>query len=62
MQQAPTSGVHGSAAPDIAASQNVTQPHEKEAAIVENAKLCPTHHGGFAALYSRADDVIRIEI
>ena len=50
----------GIPAPEITASQNVTQPHEKAAAIVENAKLCPIHHGGFAALYSRKDDVIRI--
>ena len=50
----------GIPAPDITTSQNVTQPHEKAAAIVENAKLCPIHHGGFAALYSRMDDVIRI--
>jgi Antirestriction protein len=50
----------GVPAPEITTSQNVTQPHEKAAAIVENAKLCPIHHGGFAALYSRTDDVIRI--
>jgi antirestriction protein ArdC len=50
----------GIPAPEITTSQNVTQPHEKAAAIVENAKLCPIHHGGFAALYSRTDDVIRI--
>jgi antirestriction protein ArdC len=49
----------GIPAPEITAS-HVTQPHEKAAAIVENAKLCPIHHGGFAALYSRTDDVIRI--
>ena len=50
----------GIQAPAITTSQNVTQPHEKAAAIVENAKLCPIHHAGFAALYSRKDDVIRI--
>ena len=50
----------GIPAPEITTRQNVTQPHEKAAAIVENAKLCPIHHGGFAALYSRTDDVIRI--
>jgi antirestriction protein ArdC len=50
----------GIPAPEITTSQNVTQPHEKAAAIVENARLCPIHHGGFAALYSRKDDVIRI--
>ena len=27
---------------------------------MENAKLCPIHHAGFAALYSPTDDVIRI--
>jgi antirestriction protein ArdC len=42
----------GIPAPEITASQNVTQPHEKAAAIVENAKLCPIHHGGFAALFA----------
>ena len=50
----------GIQAPAITASQNVTQPHEKAAAIVENARLCPIHHAGFAALYSPTDDVIRI--
>jgi antirestriction protein ArdC len=46
--------------PAIAATQSVTQPHEKAAAIVENAKLCPIHHAGFAACYLPKDDVIRI--
>jgi len=46
--------------PPIAATQSVTQPHEKAAAIVEHAKLCPVHHAGFAAYYSAKDDVIRI--
>jgi antirestriction protein ArdC len=50
----------GIQAPAITASQNVTQPHEKAAAIVENARLCPIHHGGFAAFYSPTNDVIRI--
>ena len=46
--------------PAITASENITQPHEKAAAIVENARLCPIHHAGFAACYSPQDDVIRI--
>jgi antirestriction protein ArdC len=48
--------------PAIAATQSVTQPHEKAAAIVENSKLCPIHHAGFAAYYSEKDDVIRIPV
>ena len=50
----------GIQAPAIATSENTTQPNEKAAAIVQNAKLCPIHHAGFAALYSPKDDVIRI--
>ena len=50
----------GIQAPAITASQSVSQPHEKAAAIVENARLCPIHHAGFAACYSPKDDVIRI--
>ena len=50
----------GIPAPEITTSQNVTQPHEKAVAVVENAKLCPIHRVGFAALYSPKDDVIRI--
>ena len=46
--------------PAITASENVTQPQEKAAAIVENARLCPIHHAGFAACYLPQDDVIRI--
>jgi antirestriction protein ArdC len=41
--------------PTITATPSVTQPHEKAAAIVENAKLCPIHHAGFAAYYSEKD-------
>jgi antirestriction protein ArdC len=52
-----TEGIHP---PAITANQNATQPHEKAAAIVENARLCPIHHAGFAAYYSPKDDVIRI--
>jgi antirestriction protein ArdC len=48
--------------PTIAATQSMTQPHEKAAAIVEHAKLCPIHPAGFAAYYSEKDDVIRIPV
>ena len=40
--------------------RTLPQPLEKAAAIVENARLCPIHHAGFAACYSPKDDVIRI--
>jgi antirestriction protein ArdC len=50
----------GIQAPAITPSESVTQPHEKAAAIVENARLCPIHHAGFAAYYSPEDDIIRI--
>ena len=46
--------------PVIAVQQGPTHPSERAAAIVENAKLCPIHHAGFAAYYSPQDDVIRI--
>jgi antirestriction protein ArdC len=46
--------------PQIAATQNFGQPLEKAASIVENARLCPIHHAGFAAVYSPKDDVIRL--
>ena len=35
---------------------------KKAAAIVENAKLCPIHHSGFAACYSSKDNIIRIRV
>jgi antirestriction protein ArdC len=50
----------GIQAPAITATQSASQPPEKAAAIVENAKLCPIHHSGFAACYSAKDDIIRI--
>ena len=50
----------GIQAPTLRASQSASQPLEKAAAIVENARLCPIHHAGFAACYSPKDDVIRI--
>jgi len=46
--------------PEITTGQNAGQSLEKAAAIVANAKLCPIHHTGFAALYSPNDDVIRM--
>jgi antirestriction protein ArdC len=50
----------GIRAPSITASQSMSPPLERAAAIVENASLCPIHHAGFAACYSPRDDVIRI--
>jgi antirestriction protein ArdC len=50
----------GIPAPTITTSQGMSPPHERAAAIVENARLCPIHHAGFAACYSPTDDVIRI--
>ena len=50
----------GIPAPTITANQGMSPPHERAAAIVENARLCPIHHAGFAAFYSPQDDVIRI--
>jgi hypothetical protein len=52
-----TEGIQAST---IAASQSTVQPHERAAAIVENARLCPIQHAGFAACYSPRDDMIRI--
>ncbi|MFZ4780297.1 MAG: ArdC family protein [Terrimicrobiaceae bacterium] len=46
--------------PAITAGQSAGQPLEKAAEIVVNAKLCPIHHTGFAALYSPQDDIIRM--
>ena len=50
----------GIQAPAMTAGQSASQPLENAAAIVENARLCPIHHAGFAACYSPTDDVIRI--
>ncbi len=50
----------GIEAPAITTPQHEGQPLEKAAAIVANAKLCPIHHVGFAAVYSPTDDVIRL--
>ena len=52
----------GIQAPAITTAQSSPQPLEKAASIVENAKLCPIHHAGFAASYSPADDLIRIPV
>jgi antirestriction protein ArdC len=51
----------GIQAPAIATRENTSQPNEKAAAIVQNARLCPIHHAGFASLYSPKDDVIRLD-
>jgi antirestriction protein ArdC len=50
----------GITAPDTPKGQVQMQRNEEAASIVENAKLCPIHHTGFAALYSPRDDNIRI--
>jgi antirestriction protein ArdC len=50
----------GIEAPTLSAIPSVGQPLEKAAAIVENAKLCPIHHAGFAATYSPREDIIRV--
>jgi len=46
--------------PAITRSQNDLLANDRAAAIVQEAKLCPIYHIGFAALYSARDDVIRI--
>ena len=50
----------GIPAPTITANQGMSPTHERTVAIVENARLCPIRHAGFAAFYSPTDDVIRI--
>ena len=40
--------------------QNPLHPLEKAAKIVEEAKVCPIYHTGFAAVYSPGEDVIRM--
>ena len=42
------------------AVQNSMQPIEKAARIVQEAKICPIYHTGFAAVYSPTEDVIRL--
>jgi antirestriction protein ArdC len=46
--------------PQIATTQHPIPTDRRAADIVANAKLCPIHHTGFAALYSPRDDVIRM--
>jgi antirestriction protein ArdC len=46
--------------PALIASQDDLSAGKRAAAIVQKAKLCPIYHGGFAALYSPRDDVIRM--
>ena len=46
--------------PAITNGQSTGQSLDKAAEIVANAKLCPIHHTGFAALYSPQDDIIRM--
>ena len=46
--------------PAITNGQSTGQSLDKAAEIVVNAKLCPIHHTGFAALYSPQDDIIRM--
>jgi len=50
----------GIEAPRIETAPSIGEPLEKAEAIIKNAKLCPIHHVGFAALYSPQDDVIRM--
>lgn len=50
----------GIEAPVISTALSPAQPLEKAAVIVANAKICPIHHAGFAAVYSPTDDVIRL--
>ena len=52
----------GIEAPRIEAVQGLVQPQEKAAAIVENARLCPIRHAGFAAVYSPKEDEIRLPV
>jgi len=50
----------GIEAPRIETTQSSVQPLKKAAAIVENARLCPIRHAGFAAVYSPKEDEIRL--
>lgn len=50
----------GIKAPAQTVAQTRQEPIESAAAIIKNAKLCPIFHGGFAALYSPKDDIIRM--
>ena len=46
--------------PSQTATQEVIQPLDKAAKIVQEAKICPIYHTGFAAVYSPTEDVIRM--
>lgn len=46
--------------PVQSAVQNPMQSIEKAARIVQEAKICPIYHTGFAAVYSPTEDVIRL--
>lgn len=50
----------GIEAPAQTATQGVIQPLDKAAKIVQEAKICPIYHTGFAAVYSPGEDVIRM--
>ncbi|PTX91861.1 hypothetical protein DB346_23130 [Verrucomicrobia bacterium LW23] len=47
-------------APEIQVQQRPDRPLEAAASIVKSGNLCPIKHGGFAALYSPKEDVIRM--
>jgi antirestriction protein ArdC len=46
--------------PAQTATQEVIHPLDKAAKIVQEAKICPIYHTGFAAVYSPGEDVIRM--
>lgn len=46
--------------PALTVAQRTQRPCEKAAEIVAQARLCPIHHIGFAALYSPQRDVIQM--
>jgi antirestriction protein ArdC len=50
----------GMPAPALKENQSTSYPLEKAASIIENTRLCPIHHAGFAACYAPKDDIIRI--
>jgi antirestriction protein ArdC len=50
----------GIEAPAQTAPKEVIQPIDKAAKIVQEAKICPIYHTGFAAVYSPGEDVIRM--
>ena len=50
----------GIEAPAQTAPKEVIQPIDKAAKIVQEAKICPIYHTGFAAVYLPGEDVIRM--